>query len=219
MANLESHNLPVLELELHQVKEALRCVLHTIVFNRALGFLAPVEVDSDVFDVTYVKCGDEVADKQIEAKLVELCTVMERQHRAGAGPQQVPEQLMQVTLSFYERRKKQAWFGSQDERLYWEQWIINICLVPQQLAAAATSTSAAQRLARLQKGMEELIAYVVLCVNEKKDHIPPVVSQSALTYAFDIALVGTSAGRGASALGLNAVKKLLLQATPPPVLS
>jgi hypothetical protein len=28
----------------------------------------------------------------------------------------------QVTLSFYERRQRQAWFGAKDERLYWEQW-------------------------------------------------------------------------------------------------
>ena len=29
---------------------------------------------------------------------------------------------LQLSLSFFELRKKQAWFGTQDERLYWEQW-------------------------------------------------------------------------------------------------
>lgn len=215
MANFETHNLPVLELEFHQVKEALRCVLHTIVFNRALGFLVPVEVDSELFDVTYIKCGDEAADKLIESKLLELCSALDRQQRSASQP----DTLVQVTLSFYESRKKQAWFGTQDERLYWEQWIINICLRPPQHALTTCSSSGVQQFNRLQKSMEDLIAYVVLCVNEKKDHIPPVISQSALTYAFDIALAGTTAARGASVIGLKAVKKLLLQAAPPPVLS
>ena len=29
---------------------------------------------------------------------------------------------LQVCLSFYEKRQKQAWFSKQEERLYWEQW-------------------------------------------------------------------------------------------------
>jgi hypothetical protein len=28
----------------------------------------------------------------------------------------------QLCIAFYELRKKAAWFGSKDERLYWEQW-------------------------------------------------------------------------------------------------
>jgi hypothetical protein len=30
-------------------------LLHTIIFNRALGAIKPVEVDSELFDVTYVR--------------------------------------------------------------------------------------------------------------------------------------------------------------------
>lgn len=31
---------------------------------------------------------------------------------------------MQLRLGFYEMRKKAAWFGSKDDRLYWEQWCV-----------------------------------------------------------------------------------------------
>ena len=34
-------------------------MLHTIVFNRALGHVRPVDVDSELFDVTYVRGGGD----------------------------------------------------------------------------------------------------------------------------------------------------------------
>ena len=49
-----------------QVKEALRCILHTILFNRALGPVAPREVDSDLFDVSYVRCDVTDVDRSVE---------------------------------------------------------------------------------------------------------------------------------------------------------
>lgn len=56
MSNCEVHHLkPVLELEQHQVREVLRILLATIVFNRALGPVKPVERDSELFEVTWVR--------------------------------------------------------------------------------------------------------------------------------------------------------------------
>ncbi len=44
------------ELELKEVKEVVRCFLHTILFNRALGTIKPKEVECDPpFDITYVR--------------------------------------------------------------------------------------------------------------------------------------------------------------------
>lgn len=38
--------------------------------------------------------------------------------------------LEQICLSFYEVKGKQAkWFGNKVERLYWEQWYINLNVV------------------------------------------------------------------------------------------
>lgn len=77
MSNCETITLPVVEVEPHQVREVLRCegvrgfltpcvtltpsthlpsgVLHTILFNRALGMVKPRNVDSELFDITYVR--------------------------------------------------------------------------------------------------------------------------------------------------------------------
>lgn len=40
------------------------------------------------------------------------CVQMERRPVAAAT----------LRLGFYQTRKKAQWFGSKDERLYWEQW-------------------------------------------------------------------------------------------------
>jgi hypothetical protein len=78
MSNCETLNLPLIEVEPHQVRELLRCVLHTIIFNRALGHVRPRDVDSELFDITYVHCGDEEVDRRIEAKISEFCQFIER---------------------------------------------------------------------------------------------------------------------------------------------
>lgn len=47
-----------------------------------------------------------------------------------------------------------------------------------------------QRQAKLQSGLQEALTTIVRLVNEKRDHIPPVVSSSPLTFPFDITVVG-----------------------------
>ena len=55
MSNCEVFHLkPVFELEQHQVREVLRILLHTVIFNRALGPVKPVERDSELFEITWV---------------------------------------------------------------------------------------------------------------------------------------------------------------------
>ncbi|GIL84135.1 hypothetical protein Vretimale_11086 [Volvox reticuliferus] len=248
MANCETHNLPVLELEPHQIREALRCVLHTIIFTRALGYVIPKDVDSELFDVTYVQCGDPGVEAKVESRITDFCTQVEKK----------PAELHQLQLSFYETRRKQAWFGTQDERLYWETWVVSVLVLQpdiallqqqqqqhqqhqlqqqgsfgaltgaahhhhhhhhqsQQQAQQLTSQVRAARQARLQSALEEQLTLVVRRVNDRRDHIPPVLSTSAVTFPFDITFSGTST-RGSLQGGLQAVGKMLMKATPPPVL-
>ncbi|KAI8466879.1 MAG: hypothetical protein J3K34DRAFT_432293 [Monoraphidium minutum] len=212
MSNCEVFSLPVVEVELHQVREVCRCVLHTVVFNRALGHVTPVDVDSELFDVTYVKCGDPEVDGLLEAKIGEFVAFIERQRH---------QDIAQLRLSFYEKRRRQAgWFMlQQDERLYWEQWCVNLCIVQpdpftQDHTSLAYTDAASVRQARLQAAVEGLVTGVVRRVNDKRAHIPPVVSASTVTFPFDIAMSGGSR----SSFGLSAVRKMLTSATPPPVL-
>ncbi|PNH05976.1 hypothetical protein TSOC_007723 [Tetrabaena socialis] len=68
-----------------------------------------------------------------------------------------------------------------------------------------------------ESALEEQLGFVVRCVNDRRDHIPPVLSAAAVTFPFDITFTGSQA-RGSLQGGLQAVGKMLLKATPPPVL-
>ena len=48
----------------------------------------------------------------------------------------------------------------------------------------------AQRHAKLQTAVEELLGHIIKTVNEKKEHIPPVLSPHTLTFPFDITVAG-----------------------------
>jgi autophagy-related protein 101 len=89
-------------------------------FNRALGLVRPRDVDSELFDITYVQCGDASIEKKIEERIDHFCGWVEK-HPARKG---------QVCLSFYnEKKSKQIWFSRQVERQYWEQWNVHLNVV------------------------------------------------------------------------------------------
>eukprot|EP00775_Hariotina_reticulata_P000595 gene595-880_t len=212
MSNCEVFSLSAIEVELHQVREILRCVLHTIMFNRSLGQVKPQDVDSELFDITYVHCGDPSVEARLEAKINEACTFFEKK----------PQEMAQLCLSFYEPRRRPvnvAWFGKQDERLYWERWCINLCIVQsdvfsQDHHSLAYTNARCVRQAQRQAQLQSLLTEVVTRVNEKRAHIPPVVSSSPCSFPWDVAISGGSK----LPLGLGTVKRMLLQGSPPAVL-
>ena len=50
-----------------------------------------------------------------------------------------------------------------------------------------------KRSAALQGELEARLTEVVRAVNERKDHIPPVVSAATVTFPFEIAIAGCAA--------------------------
>jgi len=75
-----------------------------------------------------------------------------------------------------------------------------------------------QRAAALTTSLESAITAIVSAVNERRSHIPPVVSANVVSFPFDITITSSSSSKGISA-GVGTVKRLLLAASPPPVLS
>lgn len=212
MSNCEVFHLSAIEVELHQVREVLRCVLHTIIFNRSLGQLTPQDVDSELFDVTYVHCGDAEVAARLEAKIDEAVSLFERK----------PQDMAQLCLSFYEPRRRQVglFWSKADERLYWERWCINLAIVAsdvfsQDHHSLAYTNARAARQAQRQAQLEGLLTEVVTRVNEKRAHIPPVVSSSPCSFPFDVAV---TSGGGQLPFGLGTVKRMLMQSSPPAVL-
>lgn len=213
MTDREKILLPSIEAEQHQIREVLRCILHTIIFCRALGALKPQEVDCEILsNITFVKCGDREVDKRVEEKINQFYTWLDR-HPGKRG---------QVSLLFYEKRRKAAsWFGKQaEERLYWEQWVIDVSIVESLVSQEEQSSFTLQpvrqrRHSQLQTAVEDRLTLIVRTVNDRKDHIPPVVSPSAVTFPFDISITG----EGGLSSTIESVKRMLMHGSPPPVLS
>jgi len=217
--NCEVFYLNELEVEHYQIREVLRCILHTIMFNRALGLVRPRDVDSELFEITYVQCGDSATEKKIEEKIDHFLSWVEK----------YPNKKSRVCLSFYETRSKHmAWF-SKVERLYWEQWCIQLHVVPPAPLKAKKFYDSSQsgetgetmmddrqrRHATLEAALRDVITQVLVIVNEKKDHIPPVLQPDVvISFPFEISIPSSSD----SSFGMDVFKRLL-QTGPPTMLN
>lgn len=209
--NCEVFYLTELEVEHYQLREVLRCILHTIMFNRALGLVRPRDVDSELFEITYVQCGDPVVEKRIEEKIDHFLAWVEKH----------PNRKSQVCLSFYETRNKQmAWFSSSKvERLYWEQWCIQLNIVQSTQGhnkpySEAVVEERSKRHSALEGALRDILLQVLQLVNEKKDHIPPVLNTDVVAFPYEISIPSSSD----SSFGMDMFKRML-QTGPPTMLS
>ncbi|KAI2498619.1 Autophagy-related protein [Fragilaria crotonensis] len=200
--NCKEHHLPELELATGQVREALQCILHTILFIRSPGSVVPQDVECDGFDLTYARIAsdrtssatntngsnnnqssstpttsmhtnvEQKVDDAIEAFLRTLSQI---------GPELMSGSLV---LSFYERRASKQLFGlvSHEERLVWEQWILRV--VVNNTRPMSDNSAAVIERQRLQDTAEGMLRAVLMQIFEIAggdiQHIPPVM------YEFDI---------------------------------
>jgi Autophagy-related protein 101 len=56
--------------EEHQVREVLKCLVHTILFNRALGHVSPRDCDLQLINVSYAEVDDEAIERQVRCDRV-----------------------------------------------------------------------------------------------------------------------------------------------------
>lgn len=78
--NCKEHNLPELELATGQVREALQCILHSILFIRSPGPVTPQDTELEFFQFNYTKIANEAkiekrVDDAIEAFLRSLSQI------------------------------------------------------------------------------------------------------------------------------------------------
>lgn len=146
MNNCVEHFLPELELATFQVREAMQCILHTIIFLRAPGPVAPREVPCEGFNLTYAKIGIAGSTISIPPKQPSKGGVDRFSNQTDSVDAKIDESIERflrrltqigpellsgcLTLSFYERRTKRhgLLFGlmTQEEKVVWEQWNIRV---------------------------------------------------------------------------------------------
>ncbi|PKA55545.1 hypothetical protein AXF42_Ash006747 [Apostasia shenzhenica] len=217
--NCEVCQLKELVLETIEIREVLRCILHTIVFHRALGLVRPKDVDCELFEITYVQCGDAELEKKIEEKIDQFISWIEKH----------PNRKCQVSLSFYEVKNKQpTWFSNKIERLYWEQWFINLHVLTSKTHGKSHHSKghvksgenaveeSSSRRATLEASLREVLFQIIKFVNDKKDHIPPIPNSEIISFPYEITIPSSSD----SSFGWHTdVLKRMLQTGHPTMLS
>ncbi|KAI9113428.1 hypothetical protein K1719_015355 [Acacia pycnantha] len=213
--NCEVCQLKELELEQFEIREVLRCILHTILFHRALGLVRPKDVDLELFDITYAQCGEDELEKKVDDKIEQFMSWVEKH----------PNKKSQICLSFYEVKNKHAsWFSNKIERLYWEQWYINLNVTQHPKAHSNKSHHSKvadpgegaledrnARSAVLESSLREVLFQIIKFVDEKKDHVPPIPSlERVITFPFEITLPSPSD----SAFGMDMIKRMLQTGHP-----
>jgi hypothetical protein len=177
--NCETCHLNELELETTEIKDVLRCILHTIFFHRTLTLVRPKDVDCDLFEITYVQCGLAELEKEVDEKINQFIAWAEKH----------PNRKSQVCLSFFdEKNKHPGWFSNKTERIYWEQWFINLHVTSPKgqgksrgskgptnsKGQALEEASSSSRRDALGLLIQEVLFQIINYANEKKDHIPPL---------------------------------------------
>ena len=201
--NCEQVDLEPIEVERFQVKEVLKTLLHSIIFQRALGCCHYRDTDSDLFDLSYLR----VESRAIDAKVNEQTEAFSR-----ALEQDATTAAHQVCIAFYERRSKTA-FGlfRSEEKVVWERWNIPL-LVHARDPDVGGQAERAQRGRALEDALRHRIEFVLTMCSGKKEHIPPVDGLGGDTPWFDVTWEANSTWASS---GLDIVKSLL--SSPPPL--
>jgi autophagy-related protein 101 len=193
--NCKENYLPELELSTGQVREALQCILHTILFIRSPGSVAPRDVECEGFGITYPRIAsdnkssrpagtasipdplendvDKKVDDAIESFLRKLSQI---------GPELMSGSL---TLSFFERRASRQLFGlvSHEERVVFEQWILRVVVnnTPRPISDDSAAVIERQRIQDTAEGMLRSVLFKIFEISGGAiEHLPPVM------YEFEI---------------------------------
>ena len=212
--NCEIHQLAPLRCEAFQAKEVMRAVLHTVLFTRALGVVRPRDVDCEMFDLSYATCGDEGVDAAVEARLDALQAWLHRKTRERG------ETHARVTLSFHELNDETEKRPEKRPTSCWEQWRVPLEILVLDDEEHHSVKPREQLWLELRDTLRGAIQHVIGLAGERKDHIPPVTTAKAVCFPFDIGgsfVDEKEEKNGGGALGT--LKKLLVDASPPSMLS
>ncbi|CAN6851444.1 unnamed protein product [Brassica oleracea] len=220
--NCQVCQLKELEVESFEIREVLRCILHTIVFHRALGLIRPKDIDLELFDITYVQCGEIEVEKKIDDRIEHFISWIEKHPN---------KKKTQLCVSFYKAKSKQPWYASKtDHRSFWERWYINlnvdVVLHPTKFPVGNSklvmdlgdaSEARSCRRKQLEQSLQQVLFQIIKFVNDKKDHVPPPINDDREIYCpFEITITSASSD---STFGKDMWKRILLNSGHPSMIS
>ncbi|KAG0239830.1 hypothetical protein BGX31_002429 [Mortierella sp. GBA43] len=126
----------------------------------------------DILDLTIPVIDDPEVDRLVEEKIVAFIRASDANAQSKG----------QIGIMFYEKRtKKGIWFGSTSSEVCWEQWVITINIVTN------VGDKDRQRSIKLmEKALGSLFMSILMTVNERKDHIPPITTSDGNPFPYQI---------------------------------
>ncbi|KAH8673806.1 DUF1649 domain protein [Xylariales sp. PMI_506] len=174
------------------VRDVVRAILHTIFFHRFFPSITPQS--REVLDITLPFVQDAELDTMIEKRAAELDRELsaERSHapHAGGGGGGRGD----ISVQFFEKKRRKTWYmraayGGGDEEVCWECWTVKVTV--------AEPRTESER-AKVRKAMEQTLLTTVLkiitCVNNNKDHIPPITTSESNPFPYQINVNQKDAG-------------------------
>jgi len=98
-------------------RDVLGALLHAILFHRLFGSVQPRSFD--VVDVTFPGVADAEIERLVSGKLEALWRALDDSGGLSSGRKHG-----QLSVTFYERRQKKAWFSIGEEEIPWEIWTV-----------------------------------------------------------------------------------------------
>lgn len=187
MSSHQVFTLETVSIHLGLLPDVLRALIHTIVFQRSVGYVKPMEIEVEsIPGLLYVRNDDPSLDALVEEKIALFCRALETTVN-------VPEHV-QVIVTFFERHVRKGIFGKSEERVTFEQWVLPFQLVHMQnVAASAMNRSPGSTLNQL---ISKRMLEIVRLSDTKKDHLPPITvleGSKSTVYPFDVQMPGVDA--------------------------
>lgn len=217
--NLERNILPLITIELNRLQDALRCVIHTILYNRITCTVEPQSIDSTFERISYLSIGDPALSTHVDHLIQTVVQTVS--HNFNGNPASPPSTSYCI-IGFFQRKVDRTWLGEREQRAYWERWVLPIVISRRDLIHPTIND------ADTDIGQSTLLTAlhaILQTVLNKRDHLPPLESTTSgisPPYPFDCSVVigGTAESAFANAntsmteWGLNTLKKMIQNGPP-----
>lgn len=202
--NYVQRRLPESELAAAAAPDALRALLHTILFARWPECVAPADVSLDAHfpGLTYATCGHRDVGDRVDAAVRGFMASL-----VDAGPDL---QKGAVTLTFFKRRVSKVVFWQYQEKVVWEEWVVPLLVNSEEddderwggsrLSPDERSRLRSQRNARYTEGLRGRLRDLLAMLNGDVDHVPPA-SDGSHDFEFSFASQPAGGGGGGGARG------------------
>ncbi|KAG7051753.1 hypothetical protein CABS01_00356 [Colletotrichum abscissum] len=162
------------------VRDVVKGILHTIFFHRF--FPAVVPYTREVLDLTLPYVDDVELETMIEQRATALVRQLDAERSSsGSGGGGSGGGRGQLTVQFFEKKRRKAWLMRGDEEVCWECWTVKVTV-----AEPRTETERAKVRKAMETTLMTTVMKVITFVNAHKDHIPPITTQGSNPFPYQI---------------------------------